>query len=173
MIRRILLSLLAVLAISFALTGCRTDVAAKSEYQMGEKVPDGPLSYTVVEKIWQSQLGQAFQLRVPENRFMMIALSATNTSTSEVSVPLLQLEASNGKTYQEIENGEGVDNWFGILRTIEPGQTQQGRILFDVPLGSYRLKLSDGNSASEKFTYVQIPLQLDDDAGPASPMPGK
>jgi hypothetical protein len=88
-------------------------------------------------------------------------------------VPLLQLEAPDGKVYREIENGEGVDNWFGIVRTLAPQQTQQGRILFDVPLGAYRLRLSDGDSATGHFTYVQIPLQIDDEPPPAAPLPGK
>jgi len=166
MIRRIRLSLLGALAAALVSSGCKEQVAERAEYQMGEKVPDGPLTYTVVEKLWQSQLGEGFQLRVPENRFLMITISATNNSGNEVSVPLLQLEGSNG-TYREIENGEGVDNWFGILRTLAPSQTQQGRMLFDVPLGTYRLRLSDGNSAAEKYTYVQIPLALDEDSAPA------
>jgi hypothetical protein len=75
--------------------------------------------------------------------------------------------------YREVENGEGVENWFGLVRTLAPTQTQAGRILFDVPLSSYRLRLSDGDSTSGHFTYVQIPLQIDDEPPPASPVPGK
>lgn len=110
---------------------------------------------------------------MPQNRFLLITISATNSGGSEVSVPLLQLEAPDGKVYREIENGEGVDNWFGILRTLEPAQTQQGRILFDVPLSSYRLRLSDGDSVSGHYSYVQIPLQIDADPPVDSPLPGK
>jgi hypothetical protein len=173
MLRRIILPFLPVLAVSLLASGCRNLVATRAEYQMGDKVPAGPLTYTVVEKVWRSQLGEMFQTRTPENRFLLITLSATNGNSGEVSVPLLQLEAPDGKLYREIENGEGVDNWFGLLRTLAPSQTQQGRILFDVPLSSYRLRLSDGDSASGHYTYVQIPLQIDDDTAPASPVPGK
>ena len=162
------------LASCFLGVGCHTsNVTAKTEYQMGEAVPAGPLTYNVVEKVWRSQLGEMFQTRMPQNRFLVITISATNGGGSEVSVPLLQLEGPDGKLYQELDNGEGVDNWFGILRTLEPAQTGQGRILFDVPLSSYRLRLSDGDSASGHYTYVQIPLQIDDDTAPASPVPGK
>jgi hypothetical protein len=153
------------------LAGCRSVVATRAEYQMGDKVTTGPLTYTVVEKVWRSQLGESFQLRVPENRFLLISIAVTNGSSGEVSVPLLQLEGSNGKMYQELESGEGVENWFGIVRTLTPSQTGQGRILFDVPLGTYRLRLSDGDSASSHFTYVQIPLQLDEEPAPTSPLP--
>lgn len=170
MIRRLSLPFLLVLAVSL-LTGCRNVAATRSEYQMGDKIPAGPLSYNVVEKVWRSQLGEGFQVRMPENRFLIITISVTNGGPGEVSVPLLQLEAPNGKVYGESENGEGVENWLGVLRTLQPTQTQQGRLIFDVPLSSYRLRLSDGDSASGRFTYVQIPLSIDDEPPPAAPVP--
>jgi hypothetical protein len=172
MIRRMSFPFLLALAISL-MAGCRNAGATRTEYQMGDKVPAGPLTYNVVEKVWRSQLGEGFQLHMPENRFLLITIAATNSGGGEVSVPLLQLEAPDGKVYHEVENGEGVENWFGVLRTLTPQQTAQGRILFDVPLSSYRLRLSDGDSASGHFTYVQIPLQIDDEPPPASPVPGK
>jgi hypothetical protein len=140
---------------------------------MGDKVSAGPLTYNVVEKVWRSQLGEGFVTRSPQNRFLLITLSATNGGGRDVSVPLLQLEGPDGKVYQEIENGEGVENWLGILRTVEPAQTQQGRIVFDVPLSSYRLRLSDGDSVSGHYAYVQIPLQIDADPPVDTPVPGK
>jgi hypothetical protein len=173
MLRRVFCPFLIALAIPLLFTGCRNTVVSRAEYQMGDKVPAGPLTYNVVEKVWRSQLGEMFQTRVPQNRFLLITLSATNGGGSEVSVPLLQLEGPDGKLYTEVENGEGVDNWFGILRTLEPAQTQQGRLLFDVPLSSYRLRLSDGDSVSGHFVYVQIPLQIDADTPVETPLPGK
>lgn len=175
MSRRVLFPFLpALLCLMFLLSaGCRTAVTSRAEFQMGEKIPAGPLTYNVVEKTWRSQLGEMFQIRVPQNRFLLISLSATNGGGSEVSIPLLELEAPDGKIYKELENGEGVDNWFGILRTIAPAQTLQGRILFDVPLSSYRLRLSDGDSVSGHFVYAQIPLQIDADPSVESPTPGK
>jgi hypothetical protein len=173
MLRRVLFPFSLVLAISLLSASCRPQATTRAEYQMGEKVPAGPLTYNVVEKVWRSQLGEMFQTRMPQNRFLVITLSATNGGGSEVSVPLLQLEGTDGKLYQELDNGEGVDNWFGILRTLEPAQTGQGRILFDVPLSSYRLRLSDGDSVSGHFSYVQIPLQIDAEPAIASPVLGK
>ena len=172
MIRRMSVPFSLALAVSL-LAGCRSLVATRAEYQMGDKIPAGPLTYNVVEKVWRSQLGENFQVRTPENRFLLITVSATNGGTTEVSVPLLELEAPDGKLYRESENGEGVDSWFGLLRTLQPSQTQQGRIIFDVPLGSYRLRLSDGDSTTGRYTYVQIPLQIDDEPPPTSPVPGK
>ena len=81
------------LAISLLTASCRPQaVSTRAEYQMGEKVPAGPLTYNVVEKVWRSQLGEMFQTRMPQNRFLVITISATNGGGSEVSVPLLQLD---------------------------------------------------------------------------------
>jgi hypothetical protein len=93
----------------------------------------------------------------------MITLSATNGGGKEVSIPLLTLEGDN-KEFRELENGDGVSNWFGLIRTISPAETRQGNIVFDVPLTSYRLRLTDGGEpGTEKFVWVDIPLRLDTD----------
>lgn len=165
------------LLLSFLLAGCaRKETAARMDYQMGEKVPFGKVTYNVIESTWRTQLGDQFNLRIPEQRFLMISISVTNSSGGEISVPLFQVENANGKAYRELDNGQGVDNWFGLLRTIGPAQTQQGRILFDVPLSSYRLRLTDGGEpGEEKYTWVQIPLRMDvetDITPPGLDLPG-
>lgn len=133
---------------------------------MGDRVAVGPLTYNVVETAWRSQLGADFKLRVPQERFLLITISVTNGGGKEVSVPLLSLENQNGKVYQESDNGESVDNWFGLLRSLTPAQTQQGRLLFDVPLTSYRLRITDGGEpGNEKTSFIRIPLRMDGDSG--------
>jgi len=164
-----------VLAIlSFALSGCATQQnSSRTNYSMGERVVLGPLTYDVIETVWRNQLGDALNLRIPDQRFLLISVSVSNSGGSPVSVPLLTLENQNGQSFRELENGEGVDNWFGILRTIDPAQTQQGRTLFDVPLSSYRLRLTDGaESGYEKYAWVDIPLRIDTDQGVEAPTPG-
>ena len=52
-----------------------------------------------------------------------------------------------------------------MLREIAPGETKQGNIVFDVPLASYRLRLTDGGEpGSEKLVWVEIPLRIDTDS---------
>lgn len=134
------------------------------DFPMGEKAPNPPLTYTVVESTWRTQLGEGFKIRSPQQRFLLITLSVTNGGGKDVSLPLFALEDANGKSYPELENSEGVENALGILRTVSPAQTLQGRLLFDVPLGSYRIKLTDGGEpGAEKFVNVQIPLRMDTD----------
>ncbi len=146
------------------LTGCQKATPSRVEYSMGEKVPFGPLTYNVLDSSWQTQLGDTFKLRIPQQRFLVLTVSVTNGGGNDVSVPLFTLENSNGQDYLESDDGEGVDNWFGLLRTITPAQTQQGKLIFDVPLTSYRLRLTDGAGPGlEKYTWVTIPLRMDVD----------
>ena len=166
-------SVLAVAAVALFMPGCsKQQNSLRLDYEMGEKVTVGPLTYTVVESSWRSQLGNEFKIRIPQQRFLIITVSTTNGGGHEVSIPLLTLENANGQSYLESDNGEGVDNWLGILRSLNPAQTQQGRILFDVPLSSYKLRLSDGGPAgSEKYSWVEIPLKMDIDAPMQTPAP--
>lgn len=154
------------------LAGCNRGAdSTRLEYLMGERVPAGPLTYNVIESVWRSQLGNEFKMRIPDQRFLLITVSVTNGGGHDVSVPLLQLQGSDGTMFTESDNGENVDQWFGLLRTLNPGQTQQGRLLFDVPLGSYRLKVTDGGDpGSEKAAWVTIPLRMDPETI-SSPLP--
>jgi hypothetical protein len=176
MLRRLPLLIFALAPASAVLlqTGCSQQNSARLDYQMGEKVSIGPLTYTVIESKWLSQLGDVLKVRVPERRFFVISLSATSGAGRVITLPLLSVEAANGQLYQESENGDGVNHWLGMLRNLKPADTIQGQILFDVPLGSYRLRLPDGGEpGAEKYAWVQIPLHLDPNETVESPAPGK
>jgi hypothetical protein len=162
-----------VLALSVFLAGCNHTSVGPADHAMGEKVGVGPLTYTVIETNWSSQLGDGFKIRSPQQRFLAITLSITNGGGSDASIPLLSLDSSDGMSYVETDNGDGLDNWLGLIRTISPAQTMEGKILFDVPLGSYRLRLTDGAGAgAERYSWVSIPLRLDVDTGVQTPTPG-
>ena len=153
------------------LGGCQRGDPPRTDFSMGERVPVGQMTYSVVETAWRPQLGEGFKLRTPEHRFLLIKVSVTNGTGKDVSIPLLTLEAANGQTYREIADGEGVDNWFGLLRTLNAGETQQGNVLFDVPLTSYKLRVPDVNvSGFEGYASVQIPLRMDSDSPIQTPI---
>src|SRR6185369_15332643 len=153
------------------LTACQKAPVAATQFAMGERVPVGQMTYSVVESEWKTQLGESFKVRSPENRFLLIRISVTNGTGTDASIPLLTLEGANGQTYRELSNGEGVVNWFGLLRTVNPGQTQQGAILFDVPLTSYKLRVPDiADPGLERYVTVEIPLRLDSNIPLQSPI---
>lgn len=154
------------------LASCQQQSRANLNYEMGERIEIGPFTYVVVESAWRSELGEGFQVRAAKNRFLILTVSVTNGSGSETSVPMLSVEGSNGQTYQELSDGTGLANWLGILRTVKPAETLQGRVIFDVPLSSFRLRLPDGGeSGYEKYAWVNIPLSIS--AGEVqTPLPG-
>jgi hypothetical protein len=156
------------------LGGCKQQNSTQINYQMGERITDGPMVYNVVQTTWRTQLGSVFNAHTPQNRYLMIMLSATNGGGKETSLPFFTLEGSNGTEYKEVETGDGVDNWFGLLRTLNPAETRQGNLVFDVPLTSYRLRLTDGGEpGTEKMVWVEIPLRLDTDTSISVPTPGE
>ena len=159
---------------AFCLAGCnRKQTSEQINYTMGEHITAGPMVYNVVQTVWKTQLGDLFKVRVPEHRFLLISLSATNGGGKPVSVPFFSLEGANREQYQELQNGDGVDNWFGLLRDIAPAETKQGNLVFDVPLASFRLRLTDGGEPGmEKYVWVEIPLRMDTDSSVSTPLPG-
>jgi hypothetical protein len=177
MLKRPALPTLCLLTIALAgglsLTGCKSQPSAQVNFQMGERAIASPVVYNVVQTTWRTQLGSVFNVRVPDHRYLLITLSATNGGGHQVAVPFFTLEGPNREEYKELENGDGIENWFGLLREIAPGETRQGNIVFDVPLASYRLRLTDGGEpGTEKFIWVEIPLRMDTDSTVATPLPG-
>ncbi len=156
------------------LSGCaKPQNRPQINYQMGERITHGPLVYNVVQTVWKPQIGDLFSARTPENRFLMVMFSATNGGGKEISLPFFSLEGANGKNTKRSENGDGVENWFGLLRTLNPAETRQGNLVFDVPLTSYRLRLTDGGEpGTEKNVWVEFPLRLDTDTSVSMPAPG-
>jgi hypothetical protein len=129
---------------------------------MGERVQAPPLVYNVFQAEWKPALTDGG--RVPKHRFLFIRLSATNSGGRAVSIPPFQLESADGKTtYQEVTDGlEGVANWLGMLRSVEPAQTEQGYVIFDAPMAAYKLLMYDGKDVDrEKYAIVEIPVSLE------------
>ena len=156
--------------------GCQKENPKRSVFQSGEPIPTGPLLYNIVQTEWRTQLGDMIKLRVPNSRFLLITMSVSNKGRQPVAIPFTALEGPNEKEYREIENGESVNNWFGLLRELAPGDTRVGKLLFDVPLTSYRLRLTDGGEpGSERIVWVEIPLSLKSSApnNVNLPMPGQ
>ena len=146
----------AMLALLLFTPACAKLAPPRSEYDMGEKVRVGPLSYNVIETVWKNQLGEFPSVRIPERNFLLVRLSVTNSGGDDHTMPPLQLEAESGDAFPEIMQGQGVTNWLGLLRRVPPAQTEDGWILFDVPTNSYRLKISDTNDAGTEQTALIV-----------------
>jgi hypothetical protein len=151
--------LIAVCALT--ITACRKgrDASFIGTFHMGEKVQMGPMVYQVLESAWKTELGSGG--RTPKDRYLFLRLSITNGGGAPESVSNLTLEG-NGKTYNEVtEDMDKVDNWLGLLRNVGVSQTEQGWIVFDAPVGAYKLVITHGDIGEEKYAHVDIPVQLE------------
>jgi hypothetical protein len=141
--------------------------AAVETGAMGTQVRVGPLIYTVLETEWKTQLGEGGTGQVPKNRFLTLRLTITNSGGKEIPVPLLQVEGKDGQMHMELSEAKELPQWLGFIRVIRPAQTEEGRIAFDVPPGAYYLHVVDGGeTGSEKYARIEIPLQMGTDSVP-------
>jgi hypothetical protein len=146
---------------AFTLAACRKggDASFIGTFHMGEKVQIGPVVYQVLETQWKTELGSGG--RTPKDRYLFVRVSITNGGTENASVSNLTLEG-NGKTYTEVsEDMDKVDNWLGLLRNVGRSQTEQGWVIFDAPVGAYKLVITHGEIGDEKYAHVDIPVQLE------------
>jgi len=158
---------MAILSLLLA-AGCSSGPSKPRAFAMGERVELGHIIYTVLETQWMTQIGSGLDVKIPENRFFLVRLSAANSGIVEVLVPSMTVVDDEGKAYAEFRNGEGAPNWLGILRQAKPAEAAQGNVVFDVPPRHYKLRLADENE--QKTAFVDLPLTLTPD-NPDLPMP--
>jgi hypothetical protein len=138
--------------------GCSSVGKKESQiFPAGEKVTVGPLVYSVIDSQVLTQLGEnPTTARTPQNRFYVMTISVSNSSSEDTPVPGLTLVDDAGKEYPEAADGSNVPNWLGIVRKAGGAQTEQGNILFDAPAQHYRLRLTDETDAKE--LSIDVPL---------------
>jgi len=124
---------------------------------MGDRVELGRLVYTVFETRWLPQIGDGPAARVPQNRFFLIRLSVARTGSGELLVPNMAIEDDRGNAYPELNDGEGVAQFLGVLHPVT-AEGAAGNALFDAPPGHYRLRLSD--EEGQRSALVDIPLSF-------------
>jgi hypothetical protein len=151
-ISRILLTILIL-----GLAGCSSESAHTPvvQYNMGEKVPVGHLTYTVFETQWATHFGEGVDARVPLNRFFLVRMNAVNGGVAEAPIPNVTVEDDAGHTYSELSDGDGVPQWMGYLRSVKPADFVQGNVVFDAPPGHYKLRVTDSR---QNAALVDLPL---------------
>ena len=148
----------ALIAVALVATGCSSVGKKESQvFPTGEKVTVGPLVYSVIDSQVLTQLGDdPSTAGTPQNRFYVMAISVSNSSSEDVAIPGLTLVDDAGKEYPEAADGTNVPNWLGIVRKAGGAQTEQGNVLFDAPAQHYRLRLTDETDTKE--LSIDVPL---------------
>ncbi|HWR53761.1 MAG TPA: DUF4352 domain-containing protein [Bryobacteraceae bacterium] len=157
MVRPVLISV----SLAFLLAGCgRQGKQPELTANMGESVRVGNLSYLVSEAGWMDQMGDGAAAKVPKNRFLTVRLSITNGGVRRAIIPATEVLDSAGNSYPEVPQAPGVDDWLGGFRALDPASTDHGLLIFDVPVGAYRLRVSDAADIEEQRTaYILLPYQ--------------
>lgn len=144
-----------------ALSGCHGGAAPERVGAMGTPLAVGPLTYTAVETEWRDSIDTSKGPRVPKDRFLLVHVTVLNTSSEQKASPLLQIVDAKGGVHPELAEGDGVTDWMGYLRLLAPREGRSGRLLFDVPQGACKLRVSSGGDPeAEQTALIDIPLQL-------------
>jgi len=164
------------LLLTAALAGpsCKRASSGARVFRTGEPVQVGQLVFTVLDSEWKQMIEDVAAPKYPTQRFLVVRVTVTNSGATETTIPHLALQDAKGKTYPEFGEAGGVPEWLGILRQIRPVETQQGRVVFDVPMGAYQLRVTDDfEHAAEKYALIEIPLRIEQDnqATPLTPVP--
>jgi hypothetical protein len=142
-------------------TGCNrsTETSTLGTFRMGERVQAGPLAYTVLEAGWRPDIDG----KAPQNRFLVVRVSITNVSDKPVPARPFELTGAGGRHYTEVtQNLQDFNGWLGLMREIQPNQTETGYVVFDAPLAAYRLVITEtADEELEKQAYVDIPVELE------------
>jgi hypothetical protein len=128
-------------------------------YKMGETARVGPLSYTITEAEWFDQLGEGAGARLPKNRFLAVRLTVTNGGAARSAIPLTELRDARGEVHAEVDAAE-LGDWLGTFRGLDPAQSEHGRVVFDVPSGTYKLRVAEDADSDEQWTaLIELPYQ--------------
>jgi|LNFM01.1.fsa_nt_gb hypothetical protein len=163
-------SILSALALLASCVSCGGDPAAlkANVYRMGDRATAGPVTYVGLTADYRMELPGAKESL--KNRYLVIFLSATNGSGEEITLPHTRLIAADGTEIPEVTEIQGFPQWMGILRRVAPSGTEQGYVVFDVPVGAYKLQVSSGGDPEkEQIAQIEIPAKITPGgvAGPA------
>ncbi len=160
------LSILTAVALLASCLSCGSEFVAPTAkvFRMGDRATAGSVTYVGLSADYRTELPGA---KDPlKNRYLVILLSATNGGGQEVTLPHTRLIGSDGNEIPEVTEIDGFPQWLGILRTIAPSSTEQGYVVFDVPVGAYKLQVSSGGDPEkEQIAHIEIPTKL----APATP----
>ena len=122
---------------------------APARPKMGDTVYVGYWYYICQGVRWRNSIGDEYSLHYPDAKFLVIDLQAGNEDRTASTLPPAKLVDPQGREYDASSAGIWLFNSFDVLKTLNPGVASRGYIVFDVPRGTYALKVSGGYTSGE------------------------
>jgi len=116
----------------------------------------GYWAYRCISAHWQRSIGSEYTAQYPDARFLVVDLAIRNNDKTASALPPVKLVDSDGREYDESSKGIFMENSFGILKSLNPGVSSRGYVVFDVPAGKYALKVSGGFTSGESG-LIELP----------------
>lgn len=122
----------------------------------GEIIEVDHISYWVRCSWWSDRLNQKALFNPPPKwRFLFVELRVRNEDTTPRNVPPFILVDTAGVEYSEHPESWAADGALAIGEALDPGDSKQGVVVFDVPeRRDYRLELCERHGLEE--AYVQL-----------------
>jgi hypothetical protein len=119
---------------------------AELRHRPGQDVFVGYWAYRCVSARWQNSIGSEYAAQHPDARFLVVDLAIRNNDRTASTLPPVKLVDREGREYDESSKGIFMDGSFGMLKSLNPGVSSRGYVVFDVPPLSegYVLKVSGG-----------------------------
>jgi hypothetical protein len=127
----------------------------------GEEVRVGYMAYRVERSWWSSRLSKNGYLdKKPNALYLFVKLTARNDDKKARSIPSLKL--TNGRaSFESSAEASLLPSAFSFLDTLNPGVSQTGIVVFDIPQDAeYAIKLSGGFWSSEEVIVLLSPKPL-------------
>jgi hypothetical protein len=138
----------------------KQDEAARQQKEapvLGTPVEVGDFSYTINDVKWKDVLGEGSLIQHPDAVFLVVDVTVVNNGRKPAYQESPQLVDRSGRTYASASNAfieEGSELW---LKEFNPQVRSRGRVVFDVPYGSYSLRLA-GREGSLFHRSKTIPI---------------
>jgi hypothetical protein len=129
-----------------------TETPAKITHKMNETVNVGVWSYEVTGVRWANSIGSDFARERPDAKFLLVDVVVRNNDRTASTLGPLKLVDAEQREYDESSKGVFMEGSFEMLKSVNPGVTSSGTLVFDVPPGSYWLLVPGGFGSGEATT---------------------
>jgi hypothetical protein len=142
--------------------------SAVKTYALGETAEAGAFGFQVNGCDWRTRIGEGPDAKTAIHSFLVLQVGVFNRSPSDLAIPAMTLLDEDGQAHSEVPGVTADPRWLGLSHKARANEITHGNVIFDVPPGHYRLRVTD-ESGFDKFALIDIPLRIQTDFEAVSP----